>query len=237
VTCTLLDSASALLAHHFGQTASNGASAPCPANDGADADFRQLRHQTKNALQHMLSVMAQHPGLRDTEAGRALAAELRRRVALAAAVSDALFGFTRAPAPFAERLGSLCESVAALLRGPDQDIRVVVVLDGPCPPALQETVLRVAHEFVGNAVKHGMHTRLAGRIEVRLEGDEEGRVRLAVVDDGWGCAGQPPAGEGLSLARLLAAREGGTVALGRSGGRTAATLDLPGRGDDAVATD
>lgn len=209
---------------------------PAPSQMAAETEteFRQLRHQTKNALQRVLLLIEEHPALRRDEAGRAVAAELQRRIALTAAISDALFGLTRAPGPFARRLGSLCESVVALLAEPGQDIRVGVLATGRCPPALQEVVLRVAHEFVGNAVKHGMHARIAGRIEVRLEAGE-GELRLRVADDGWGWAGQPVMGEGLSLARLIAAREDGTVSLERQDGRTLAMLVLPHPGRAATA--
>jgi two-component sensor histidine kinase len=195
-----------------------------------ETDFRQLRHQTKNALQRMLLVIEEHSAVRDSEAGQAVATELQRRITLMAAISDALFGLTHAPGPFVERLGSLCENVVALLGGPDQDIRVGVFVAGRCPPALHETVLRVAHELVGNAVKHGMYARIAGRIEVRLESDDC-KVRLVVTDDGWGWVGQPAAGEGLSLARLIAVRAHGTMTLSRRGDRTMAMLALPYLGD------
>jgi two-component sensor histidine kinase len=196
------------------------------ADDEQITDIRQLRHQTKNALQRIVGLIEEYPGLQDSETGQALAADLQRRILLAAAVSDALFGFTSAPWPFAQRLSSLCEAVVALLRGAHQTIGLDVVVNVRCPPTLHDTVLRVAHEFVGNAVKHGTHARSRGRIEVRLVAKDSG-VRLIVTDDGWGCPEKPLQGEGLSLARQLAATERGTVDLERRGNRTVAKLDLP----------
>lgn len=191
----------------------------------AAAEFRQLRHQTKNSLQRILLLIEEHAAQWESEAGRAMAADLQHRISLTAALSDALFGFTQTPDAFAWRLGSLCESLVALLRGADQKIRLACVAAGRCPPALEGTVLRVAHELVGNAVKHGMYARAAGRIDVHLEVDRR-EVRLLVTDDGWGWIGQPSIGEGLSLARLIAAEAGGTVSLTRHGDHSVALLVL-----------
>jgi two-component sensor histidine kinase len=211
--------------------ASAPAPGPAPVADGrfqrlTATEFRQLRHQTKNALQRILFMIDAHPALRQTEASRAVAADLHRRILLTAEISDALFGLTHAPAPFAERLGGLCEAMTALLGVPGQDIRLRLRLAGACPEPLQEAVLRVAHELVGNAVKHGLYARLAGEIEVRLENDGS-ELRLLVLDDGWGWAEPMVAGEGLSLARVIATREAGRVTLDRKGNRTVAMLALP----------
>ena len=96
------------------------------------------------------------------------------------------------------------------------------------PLELQDVVLRVAHELVGNAVKHGMHVRLLGRIEVRVETRGQTGIRLDVADDGWGCGRDPSEGEGLKLAGLLAGERGGRVTLERVGDRTVATLCCAG---------
>ncbi|NOG70185.1 sensor histidine kinase [Roseicella sp. DB1501] len=223
MTQALLSLASAL--------APGPAPGPAPVADGlfprlTATEFRQLRHQTKNALQRILFMIDAHPALRQTEASRAVAADLHRRILLTAEISDALFGLTHEPAPFAERLAGLCEAMTALLGAPGQDIRLRLRLAEPCPEPLQEAVLRVAHELVGNAVKHGLYARLAGEIEVRLENDGS-ELRLLVLDDGWGWTEPMVAGEGLSLARVIATREAGRVTLDRKGNRTVAMLALP----------
>ncbi|MDO9714049.1 ATP-binding protein [Paracraurococcus lichenis] len=191
-----------------------------------DADFRQLRHQTKNALQRILLLIEEHPALQQDESAQTLAADLQRRITLVAAISDALFGFTQCPEHFVQRLRALCEGLVMLLGSAEQAIRVGVLVAGRCPSPLEEIVLRVAHEFVGNAVKHGMYARNGGRIDVRLDCDGH-QTRLTVTDDGWGYVDQPAAGEGLSLASLIAAEQDGTVTLSRRGSRTQATLLLP----------
>ncbi|WP_426956349.1 ATP-binding protein [Muricoccus radiodurans] len=191
-----------------------------------DLPLRLLRHHTKNALQRILAEVAQARGAEATPAGRRMIAEVERRIRLSAAVSDALFGLTRAPRGLEDRLRSLCEATVELLGDPDQIIRLEVTVAGECPPSLQETLLRAAHEMVGNAVKHGLHMRLLGRIVVRLDMDGA-RSRLSVEDDGWGFAGTRDEGQGLDLLRSLAAQHGGTARLGRITDGTLAEVELP----------
>ncbi|MGI4793217.1 MAG: ATP-binding protein [Janthinobacterium lividum] len=188
-----------------------------PVDNVTTVDFRQLRHQTKNALTSILAQVS--AGMTSPEACRRTAADVERRILLTAQISDALFGLTRAPGPFAQRLGSLCDGVVGLASETDQYVTVSCCVSAEPPVAMAETVLRVAHEFVANAVKHGMHMRLLGRIEVSIATMDAGLV-LTVVDDGWGCGMTPSAGEGLSVAHALATAIGGEVSLRRVGDRT-----------------
>ncbi len=188
------------------------------------ADFRQLRHQTKNALAVIMMQVSKHltaGGCPD------LAADIERRIMLTAKISNALFGLTQAPAPLAERLNSLCDSLVGLLGDPAQRFTVEVDVGSGVPLSLEALILRATHELVGNAVKHGMHMRLIGRIQVSLTSDADGTM-LIVADDGWGCAAHFQPGEGLQLVNLLAQSFGGQVTLQRRGDTTLATLRLPG---------
>jgi two-component sensor histidine kinase len=192
---------------------------------GEEIDLRQLRHHTKNALQRILGLIAEAPGLRDTPAGEKIAQELEHRIAQSARISNALFGLTGAPGSMAERLRQLSGAVVDMMRGADQVIRVGVSVRGNCPPALREAVVRTAHELLGNAVKHGMRDRPTGRIAVRLVSDCNSTV-LTVIDNGWGFHGTPRCGEGLALARNFAEKHRGSLELDGVDG-TVATLDLP----------
>lgn len=195
---------------------------PAPAD--RDVQFRQLRHHTKNALQTILDIVGHAPELRG-DGGIRLSHQLEQRILLAARLSDTLFGTTTPPGTFEERLTGLCEGVVQLLG--DRDAEVSVFVSAPaCPAALESTVLRVAHELVGNAVRHGMHARLLGRIHVALS-IERGRLVLSVADNGWGCGTEPVTrGEGLSLADALAGRHGGVVRVRETRGRTLATMEM-----------
>jgi two-component sensor histidine kinase len=192
---------------------------------GDDLDLRQLRHHTKNALQRLIGLIAETQGLQETPVGVRLAHDLEQRIFLSAAISNALFGLTRAPGSMHERLESLCRSVVELLADPAQAIRLTVEVTGECPMAQRVTVLRVAHELVGNAVSHGLHARASGQIDVRL-GQAGGVATLTVRDDGWGCDPAAEIGEGLDVARELSAQLGGTLRLTRDRG-TLARLELP----------
>jgi two-component sensor histidine kinase len=189
-----------------------------------DINLRQLRHHTKNTLQQILSLIATAPGLSETPSGEKIVRELEYRIALAATISDALFGLTSAPGSIAVRLRQLAGAVVDMMRDPDQLIRVGVSVRGNCPPALHEAIIRSAHELLGNAVKHGMKGRPNGRITIRLITDGD-CTTLTVVDNGWGFSGKPRSGEGLALARDFAARHGGTLELDGLDG-TAAAMEL-----------
>ena len=190
--------------------------------------LRQLRHLTANALQQLLNEVAQQGELRSTRAGRRLCEDIERRILLSAALANALFGMTRAPGPFPARLRGLGETVIGLLGDPDQVLSLDVVVEGQCPAVLEEVVLRVAHELLGNAVKHGMYMRLVGRIRVSVASGPHG-TRLVVADDGWGNCHRPGHGQGLGLVRALIAPFGGTLDTrsGRDIGGFTAEVDLP----------
>ncbi len=194
------------------------------AGDQAQADFRQLRHHTKNALAQIMAQVT--TGLSHSARSEAVAADIERRIMLTAQIADALFGFTKAPGPFEQRLSTLCEGVVALIGEGDQYLTLTCTVQGDVPVTLQETVLRIAHEFVGNAVKHGMPMRLIGRIAVEVVVDA-GVTVLEVIDDGWGCCCRPPLGEGMGVAGALAAAKGGRIDLERRRDRTVARLELP----------
>ena len=180
-----------------------------------------------DALQCILNVVSQTPELRGGPGEKVPGKRLQRRIQLAASLSDALFGLARAPGCIQQRLASVCEDVITLLGEPDAATELHVSAEiGFYPATLEETVLRVAHELVGNAVRHGMRARRAGSIEVALR-TGYGRTILTVSDDGWGYGGTPMPGDGLSLAALLAAQNGGSVRLQRQSDRTVARLELP----------
>jgi two-component sensor histidine kinase len=188
-------------------------------------DFRQLRHHTKTVLQQIL-LPADAEGLRTTVCSSWLLAGLQRRIRLSAEISDALFGLPVPPAPMAEQLRMLTESMIRMLADGTQMIRPEVTVAGKCPEPLHQLVLRVAQEFVGNDVRHGMRARLTGMIIVHLATDVDGSTTLVVTDDGWGFDSSQNAGDGLKIANDLAAAVGGTASLLRTHG-TVASLELP----------
>ena len=200
--------------------------AAIPATASDDTALRQLRHQTKNALQRILCQIAEAQELQRTPQGKRLVSELERRVRLSSVVSDALFGVVSEPGPLLDRLRALGDAVVELMGDPDQLLRIEVAVQCSVPERLHDTLLRIAHEFVGNAVKHGMHARSVGTITVRVDQVMHGAVRLQVLDDGWGpcCTAQP--GEGSRIAAILALGHGGRTGLARRNGLTVAEAVL-----------
>ncbi|MBI0534737.1 sensor histidine kinase [Roseomonas sp. KE2513] len=202
-------------------------SVPREASPEAEAiSVRLLRHHTKNALQRVLAEVSKVRGLQEARGGQRVMEELERRVMLSVSLSDALFGMTREPGGMEDRLRSVCETTIELMADPDQVLRLDMTVEGECPPALRRTLLRAAHEMVGNAVKHGLHARLLGHVRVRLS-SAAGATRLLVEDDGWGYAGARDGGEGLGLLRSLAGLHEGKMALYRIQDGTRAEMELP----------
>lgn len=201
--------------------------APESLEAGEALGMRQLRHQTKNAWQRILWELSRAGGEECSLVAVRRLAALERRVCLAAEISDALFGFSQAPAPLAKRLQALGDGMAELLSGDDAQIRVDVDVHGECPRALHNTVVRVAHEMIGNALKHGLDGRPCGTITIRLFAEAR-QIRLVVADDGRGFTpGQAHGGQGTGLMEEMAAEHGGTVTLRRVGHLTAADMAIP----------
>lgn len=196
-------------------------------------DFRQLRHHTKNLLQRILLEIEQAQDPKLTLCRRRLLADLQRRILLSAQISDALFGITLSPDSMSTRLRVLSESTIRMLADGAQRIHLDVSVSGDCPEPLQHVALRIAHEFVANAVKHGMHARVGGTIAVHLATSRDGGTTLVVSDDGWGFRGNPAAGDGLKIAGDLAASANGTISLLRTDVTVAELLLPPPRAERA----
>jgi two-component sensor histidine kinase len=113
----------------------------------------------------------------------------------------------------------------SLFADPAQHLQLDISIEGSCPPELEMPALRATHEFVGNAVRHGMYVRLIGRISVSLTCRTEA-VELVVIDDGWGPAAAPESEQGFGLIRDLVEQFRGTFSVGRRDDKTVATITL-----------
>ena len=133
----------------------------------------------KNVLQQILQI----------EHARDLKVAVGGRQPLADSV--ATFGITRSPASMSQQLRTLSRSTIGMRAGGMQVIYPNVTVAGDCPEPLRQLVLRVAHEFVGNAVKHGMHGSVFGAASVHLVTGIDGCTSLVVTDDVWGVVRQP----------------------------------------------
>lgn len=185
-----------------------------------------FRHFAEATLRRLLRRVSSRPARGADLAGRERGADLEACLCSTAAISGALFGPSRTPDPLHRHLVALCDGLASLPCDATRVIRTDVAVEGRCPAALDDTVVRVAYELVGNAVEHGMRGRTVGRVDVLVH-TEAGRTTLTVADDGRGCGDAPASGGGLTLAASLAARAGGGVRLRRIGDLTVAKLTLP----------
>jgi two-component sensor histidine kinase len=196
-------------------------------------DFRQLRHLTKNALQRILATISETPELHGTCAGRALSEDLQERILTTAKLSDALFGFVRHPGSLRDRLLAVSDGLVDLLGEDAATIRVAISVKCRASAAHDDLLVRVAHELIGNAIKHGMHQRLLGRIRIEAQ-EEDGQIVLTVTDDGWGLDKDPTSGEGLSIVDALLGPVKGTFQLRRAGQLTVARITIPCDADASV---
>jgi two-component sensor histidine kinase len=187
----------------------------------------ELRHHTRNTLQRVIMEVHECSVACDNRQERRLLNSVTDRIMHSVAIADALFGITHGEVPFPDRLRAICRSTVALLASPDQNLATEVTIDGICPAPLEVPVLRVAQEFLGNAVKHGMRMRLMGHIRLSLTCARQGALELVVRDDGWGPHPSLDVGEGLMLVGELAALLHGGISLTREQGETVARLTLP----------
>lgn len=109
-------------------------------------------------------------------------------------------------------------------------VRVVIDLEGEVdraaglPLPVRRSAFRVALLAVDNVVRHAGATRLD--ISLRVV---DGRLRLAIEDDGVGAQPSEGAGRGLRDMREEARAAGGTLEVGTAGGGTRIELTLPVR--------
>lgn len=197
---------------------------------GHSLEFRQLRHQTKNALQRIMMRVLEDPRLGASREGRQIAEDVGRYIRLSAMLSDALFGLTHAPPPLPERLRLLSNGLIALHGDDTQMIHLLVSVSEHITvgPERADNILRIVHELVSNAVQHGMKKRLLGRILVRLDGLADGNLLLSVANDGWRMEEAAPRSEGLEIVQELAWVEGGEVRI-KTCPQTAVEVLLPAK--------
>lgn len=193
-------------------------------------ELRQLRHHSKNALQRIIGLIVDAPALSRTVAGRRAADEIVRQVELSADISDALFGFTSTLGSLSQRLQSLTDSSIAFYGDGLQSIEAEVAVCVPEPSLRRATLLvRIAHELIVNALKHGMYKRFLGKLLIRVITRPGGGVILSVSNDGWPMMEQDRPGEGLELVRELVCSEGGSMEI-VTAPRTEFLIRLPAEG-------
>ncbi len=193
-------------------------------NDNA---FRQLRHNTRNTLQRIICLIYEAPEFAALPGGAALAEELIGRIRASAELADSFHAVTQPHGGISARLQMLGRNVVRLCSAKRQliDVRVSVSVD--CHGQFADMLVQVAHELIGNAMKHGLRGFSTGAIEISLGQDCNGAVMLAVTDNGRGFASNGPMGEGLRLAGDLAAVYGGQMVLPGAGQTAKVQVSFP----------
>jgi len=178
-----------------------------------DIAFRQLRHNTRNALQRIICLISEAPELAALPQGAALAQTLIGRICLSSALADSLYAVTQPHENIAKRLQASGRSLVRLFGASDQSIDVETSVSLNCQGHFADVVTQITHELVGNALKHGLRGRKVGAIMISLGNDRVGNVILTVADNGIGFPRQARRGEGLRLAQDLAAGCAGVIIL------------------------
>jgi two-component sensor histidine kinase len=185
--------------------------------------LRQLHHHTRNSCQRILFEIHDDASRRCASRERHLQEQLANRIGQSFEILDAVFGLASERILFPDRFHTLCRGLLSLFADKAQHLQLDISLDGSCPPVLEMAVLCATHEFVGNAVRHGMYLRLIGRVSVSLTCRSDA-VELVVTDDGWEPAAAPKSEQGFS--RDLAEQFRGTFSLRRRDETTVATITL-----------
>jgi two-component sensor histidine kinase len=105
--------------------------------------------------------------------------------------------------PFTEQLRQSCLRAIAGLYRPRLVLHLAVLVNGDCPEKHQSKVLLAAGEMTANAIRHGLHERSFGRIDVNLTAGGPGRTLLESYDNGWGFGPSFCEGRGWRLLRSL----------------------------------
>jgi two-component sensor histidine kinase len=190
------------------------------------AAVKAVHHRVKNHLQVICSLLHLQATQVADPAGRAALASSEGRVRALALVHEAGY---RSPDPDRIDLGPHLEGLCAqLIHSPPVNLdRVrVTVQAGAARIDLDRAVSAtlLAHELVGNALRHAFPDDRAGTVTVAMDQDPEGRYTLTVADDGVGLPEKLDIRQtrtlGLQLVTALAQQLGGTVSVDRAAGTT-----------------
>jgi two-component system, sensor histidine kinase PdtaS len=174
----------------------------------------ELAHRTKNDLMLISSVLALQARSTGDASARAALKSAIARVAVIIKAHERLDSVKNGgTVEVSAYLEALCAGLGNLLR----DIRPIIVsveADRIELAASQAVSIGlIINELVTNAFKYAFPGERGGVVKVSLR-REDGRLILAVTDDGIGAPLQEPSGHGSHLVRLMAEQWGGQVEYG-----------------------
>lgn len=194
------------------------------ATDAEDVELRRIERDLHDGTQARLVALgmklaaAEQLLAHDPDRARDLLDQSKTDSGHALAELRALVRGIRPPV-LTER--GLVDAIRALALDLDVAVGVEGDLPGRCPPAVEAAAYFTTRELITNALKHAR----AGAVRVRIA--HEGRLRIAVVDDGVGGA-DPGRGSGLRGIRTRLGTFDGTLQLSSPpGGPTEAIVEIP----------
>jgi two-component sensor histidine kinase len=177
-----------------------------------DATIREIHHRVKNNLQTISSLLRLQARRLENPEAKAAVSESVRRIRTIALVHESLSREPGDDVTFIEIVRPLLRLAEESLQSPDRPVHFSLAGDGGRIPARVATPLSVVlTELLQNAVDHGFPEGSGGgKVVVSLDNDGEA-LRINVVDDGQGLAGdfalESATGLGLSIVRTLVTTE------------------------------
>jgi two-component sensor histidine kinase len=194
-----------------------------------DATIREIHHRVKNNLQTVAALLRLQARRMAVPEARDALEESVRRVSSIAVVHETLSGTLDEAMSFDEVADRVLAMVAEVT-GTAVTVRRTGSF-GELPAEVATPLAMALSELVHNAVEHGYDAGVPGQVCVVVQRPDDGRVVVAVCDDGRGL----PAGFamdasdrlGLQIVRTLVEGElGGRLSIApRSGGGTEARID------------
>lgn len=198
-----------------------------------DLLLREIHHRVKNNLQIVTSLLNLRAGsLRNVQAQRAMR-EAQLGIKALALVHRKLYErVDLKQVALDELLEELCTLVHDLAGDVSPRVGLSVSLEPVVVTGDQATpIALLCTELLANAAKHAFPGDREGRIEVRLEWIEDGRVRLTIADDGIGMEASSQVdrpdvatGMGIKLVQMFARQIGGELETRSSDAGTSTTL-------------
>lgn len=150
--------------------------------------FDELQHRVSNNLQVVGAMLALQRKVISDEPARQAMDDAARRVALIGRISRGLYTAGQTRQPLDQLVRRLASDI--LEAAGRSDIRVDVDAASSldlAPDAVVPLALIVA-EALNNIIEHGLAERTDGLICISVEPEEQGRVLLAITDNGVGLA-------------------------------------------------
>jgi len=189
--------------------------------------LQEVHHRVKNNLQIICSLISlqMNAGAR-SEADRRLLIDIEARVRAMSLVHETLYRSDDfSSVGLSSYIGGLCGYLLDAYSVDRDRVRLrLSIAELRLSPEKAIPCGLIVNELVVNAIKHAFPEGRSGSIDVSLSEDGDGRVSLAVRDDGTGVpeksAGAAPT-IGMNLVRTLVKQLGGEIETSSGGGMTA----------------